>query len=76
MTVLASSFSGRRLQRSLRRHPVGALDLEYRTPCPLPHAADAETAERFQCASIALPCGSRTPDFNVTVTRASCQVEK
>jgi len=62
---------GRRLQRSLRRHPVGALDLDIET-LALPHAAERpKTPSDFNAPFDRLALGSRNAGISrKQVTRA------
>src|SRR5580704_8965862 len=69
MTVLASSFSAAVLSAAsvpARSPPSISMSntLPWRTLATPPTPSD------LKAPSMALPCGSRIPDFNVTVTRA------
>src|SRR5580704_7704443 len=69
MTVLASSFSAALLSAAsaLARSPPS---ISMSNTLPWRTLATPPTPSDFRAPSMALPCGSRIPDFKVTVTRA------
>src|SRR5262249_46592357 len=69
ITVLASSFSAasRSVCSALAGSPPSS---SMSNTLPRPPPATPPSPSDFSAPSIALPCGSSTPDFNVTTTRA------
>src|SRR6059058_2061017 len=69
MTVLASSLSAASLSAASAL-ALSAPESSMSNTLPWRTLATPSTPSDFSAPSMALPCGSRMPDFNVTVTRA------